>query len=332
MPNKHQSKQRRTKRIASVSDALILKSREAALAAVQIFNNPLITFKSEIFIVNMCIAWTYLLHAYYRKKSMDYVYFSPGKRRKKYHRTKTGAKKHWELEKCLDFTDSPIDKETANNLKFLIYLRHEIEHQMATKIDNYLSAKFQACCLNYNYYIKNFFGDDKGIENHLSFSLQFSSIGENQVDTLEEAIDLPQNIKKFIEGFDGKLSEDEYNSPKYAYRVIFIPKLVNHKGQADKVIEFIKADSPLAKDVNATYTVIKETEKNKFLPKDIVKEINKKGFSKFTMQHHIDLWKSLNAKDANKNFGVEVAGHWYWYESWLKEVEQHCEENRDKYA
>ena len=59
----------------SVSHELVEKSREAALAAVQIFNNPQVTLKSEIFIVLMNIAWTYLLHAYYRKKGIEYRYF-----------------------------------------------------------------------------------------------------------------------------------------------------------------------------------------------------------------------------------------------------------------
>jgi hypothetical protein len=34
------AKQRRVRRIKSVTDELVYKSREAALAAVQIFNNP----------------------------------------------------------------------------------------------------------------------------------------------------------------------------------------------------------------------------------------------------------------------------------------------------
>jgi len=328
MANQYKTK----RRIASISDALILKSREAALSAVQIFNNPLITFKSEIFIVIMCIAWTYLLHAFYRKRKINYLYYEQKGKRKIYDKTNRGSKKHWELEKCLTYANSPIDKDTANNLKFLILLRHEIEHQMTTKIDDYLSARFQACCLNYNHYIKQLFGEEKGIDKYLSFSLQLSSIDDNQVKTLEEAVDLPGKIRKFIEGFDGKLSDDEYNSPKYAYRVIFVPKLVNHKGQADRVIEFIKSDSPLAKDINPTYTVIKEIEKSKFLPKDIIKQMRNKGFIKFTITHHVRLWKSLEAKDPKKNFGVNVAGCWYWYESWIKEVEEHCCENKDKYT
>ena len=50
----------------STKGQLLEKSREAALNAVQTFNNPLTTFKTETFIVLMVIAWMYLLHAYYR--------------------------------------------------------------------------------------------------------------------------------------------------------------------------------------------------------------------------------------------------------------------------
>lgn len=36
----------RIRKVGSISNELVKKSREAALAAVQIFNNPSITFKS----------------------------------------------------------------------------------------------------------------------------------------------------------------------------------------------------------------------------------------------------------------------------------------------
>ena len=167
---------KRSRRVGSVKTELIVKSREAALAAVQIFNSPSITFKSEIFVVLMNIAWTYLLHAYYRDKRIEYRYFDEKGNRRSFHKTASGAHKHWELKRCLDEKKSPIDRDTANNLRFLIGIRHEIEHQMTMRIDNSLSAKFQACCLNYNAYIKKLFGEKCGIDKHLAFSLQFSSI------------------------------------------------------------------------------------------------------------------------------------------------------------
>lgn len=324
--------QQRIRRLKSVKDELVKKSREAALAAVQIFNNPSVTFKSEIYVVLMVIAWTYLLHAYYRDKKIDYRYFKQGNgERKKYDRTSKGAFKHWELERCLNCNQSPIDKDAANNLRFLVGLRHEIEHQMTTKIDDLLSARFQACCLNFNHYIKTLFDEKYGIDKHLSFSLQFASLTEEHLDLLAEHSDMPGHIRQFIDGFDGALSNDEFNSPKFAYRVLFVPKTANNKGQADQVIEFIKPNSELVEKVNVQYAMVKETEKTKYLPGRIIEMMQQEGYPSFTMHSHTQLWKEMDGKIPAKNYGVQVFNTWYWYESWLKVVRDHCKKNAAKY-
>jgi hypothetical protein len=270
---------RRIRRVGSVKSELLKKSREAALAAVQIFNNPNISFKSESYVVLMIIAWTYLLHAYFRDKKIEYRYCRLNGTRREFDKTKHGAYKFWELERCLNDVNSPIDKDTANNLRFLIGLRHEIEHQMTTRIDDILSARFQACGLNYNEYIKKLFGNDNGIEKHLSFSLQFSTISTEQKELLEEHPGLPPHIQGYILNFDEELSDEEFSSPHYAYRILFVPKTANRKGQADRVIEFVKSDSPLAATVNKEYAVIKETEKKKYLPKQVGDLIAQSVFS-----------------------------------------------------
>jgi len=318
--------EKRVRRVGSFKQELVKKSREAALAAVQVFNNPSITFKSEIYVVLMVIAWTYLMHSFYREKKIEYRYFdSSDGGRKKFHTTSRGAHKYWELEKCLRFKDSPLDKDTTNNLIFMINLRHEIEHQMTTKIDNLLSARFQACCLNYNNYIKKMFGNNQGIDKHLSFSLQFASISEEQIDELANHDGLPKSIQTFIEGFDGSLSSDEFNSPKFSYRVLFVPKLASSKGHVDQVIEFIKPDSELAKSINIDYTLIKETERKKFLPGRVVQTMIDEGFRDFSIYHHTELWKINDAKNLAHGYGAEIEGRWYWYEKWIKFVRNNCE-------
>lgn len=327
MPNNQ-----RIRRTASISNELITKSRESALAAVQIFNSPMITFKSEIYIVLMHIAWTYLLHAFYRKHGVEYRYYKQREKRRVYDRTKSGAFKYWELERCLNERKCPLDKDTANNLRFLIEIRHEIEHQMTTRIDSSLSAKFQACCLNYNEYVKTFFGDKFGIDKHLAFSLQFTSISQEQIEALPTPDKMPSCIKSFIDGFENQLTDDEFNSPKFAYRVLFVAKTANHRGQADQVIEFVKSDSPLAADVNRAYTVIKETERQKYLPGEISSIMQREGFSLFNVTRHTELWKSLDAKDQRKRYGVQIAKQWYWYDNWLLVVRNHCKENAVKYG
>jgi len=326
------AKKPRVRRMFSVTTELLTKSREAALAAVQIFNSPLITFKSEIFVVLTNIAWTYLLHAYYRREKIEYRYCKQTGKKRVFDKTKSGAHKHWELERCLNEQQPLLDKDTANNLRFLIGIRHEIEHQMTSRIDSSLSAKFQACCLNYNDYIKKLFGEKFGIDKHLAFSLQFSSISREQAAALPSPKEIPSHIKAFVENFESNLSDVEFNSPRFAYRVLFVAKTANRKGQADQVIEFVKADSPMAKDVNKAYTVIKETERPKHLPSGIVQLMKDKGHSRFTMHDHTTLWKLEGAKNPAKGFGVMVQKTWYWYDSWVMQVEKHCQENAAKYG
>ncbi len=109
-------------------------------------------------------------------------------------------------------------------------------------------------------------------------------------------------------------------------------KTANRKGQADRVIEFVKSDSPLADAVNKEYAVIKETEKKKYLPKQVVDLIQAEGFKNFSVHNHTQLWKEKDAKNPSHYFGTLVAGkHWHWYERLVNEVRKHCETNRESY-
>jgi hypothetical protein len=321
---------KRKRKLWSIRDELLIKSREALLCAVQIFNSPNVVFKSESFIVLATIAWTYLLHSYYRQCDIDYRYFEQKGQRKRYHKTKRGSFKYWDFERCLDDIGCPIDSFTKSNLKFLIGLRHEIEHQMTTRLDDYLSARFQACCLNYNRYIKELFGDENGIDKYLSFSIQFSSITEGHAKQLKEFSELPKHIAAYINNFDDALSDDEFNNPHYSYRVLYVPKTANRKGQADRVIEFIPADSPVAEGLNKEYRIVRDREKPKHLATEIVRKMQASGYAGFGMYQHTQLWKQIDAKNPAKGYGVLVVKQWYWYDSWIRKVERYCQEHKEE--
>ena len=222
---------------------------------------------------------------------------------------------------------------THQKISFLLELRHEIEHQMTSRIDDILSARFQACCLNYNQYIKKLFGENFGIDRHLSCSLQFSTISLEQKNLFEEHRDLPANIQCFIKNFDKDLSKDEFESPLFAYRIFFVQKTANHKGQADRVIEFIKDGSPLAEAVNKEYIIIKDTEKRKYLPKQVVDQMKVEGYKNFSVHFHTKLWKDLDGKNPAYGYGALVAGKvWHWYDTWVDKVRNHCEQQREEYT
>jgi len=212
---------RRARRVHSIANELLTKSREAALSAVQLFNNPLIQFKSEAFIVLMVIGWTYLLHAYCRKRNIEYRYFDQKAKRRVFHKTSSGAHKHWELQRCLNDPSCPIDTDTANNLRFLINLRHEIEHQMTMELDSYLSGRYQACALNFNAYIKKLCGDEWGIDRHLMYALQFTELSHAQASSIKITDHVPARLTAFIAEFDGQMTHEEFNSERFSYRLLF---------------------------------------------------------------------------------------------------------------
>src|SRR5208337_111203 len=264
----------RRRSIGSLRSELVSKSREAALSAIRVFNDPQVQFKSETFIVLMMIAWTYLLHACFRGKGIDYRYFRMGPKRRIFDRTKHGAYKYWELERCLNKDQSPLDSDTANNLRFLVGLRHEIEHQMTHNLDGFLSGRYQACAINYNTYLKKF-GKRLGIDRQLTYSIQFMELSEEQLQGPRPEASIPERLRAYVADFDGALTHDEYNSSRYSFRLPFKRKLVNRPGQADKVVEFIDPNSELAKQIDREYWVKKEVERPKFLAKQSLQRSNR---------------------------------------------------------
>lgn len=317
------------RRFGSVAMELVRKAREAMLTAVQVHNNPQIDFKSELFIVTTVIAWTYLLHAFYRRTGVEYRQFRLAGTRRRFLRTKFGAIRSWSLEECLAYADCPLEDIVKKNLMFLIGIRHEIEHQMTTRIDDQLSAKFQAAALNFNDSIKKLFGTKHALDAEQAFSIQFSGIEEGTAKELLAQPELPQHIRSFVVQFESEMSQEEYDDPRFSYRVAFIRKTTGSKTTADKVVQFVPAGSDAAAEINKVF--LKETEKVKYRPGTIVRQMKAEGYTKFGMQQHTDLWKSKDAKNAKYQFGVQVEGTWFWYDSWLSEVRRHCQETGSRY-
>ncbi len=316
------------KRGPSVAKALLQQSRDAALNAVQTFNNPLTTFKTETFIVLMNIAWTYLLHAYYRKEHVEYRYYSQGPKRRKFTKMDAGGFKYWELARCLNDPSCPLDGNTKNNLLFLIGLRNEIIHHQSTGVDHQFAPRYLACCLNYERYICELFGEQHSLRDAAAFTLQFRDIMVGS-GPAEAPVRLPSNVASFVREFDEGLSEEEFESPHFRLRFLFTPVIAKSEAQADEVITFIPHDSEQGRAISQI--VLKETERPKHLPSDIVKLMNDEGYPEFSMYYHTQLWKKLDARNSGKGYGVWVRKNWYWYDRWVEKVREHCAASGDLY-
>lgn len=309
-------------------DELLIKAREAMIAAVHIFNGAGLTFRTELFIVTGMIAWTYLLHAWFRREGIDHRYVNADGTIQK---TKQGEDCYWELGKCLCHQRCPIPTGAVKNLQFLLELRHEIEHRSTSRIDDAVSAKLQACCINFNDAIKTLFGQQYGLERRLPIALQFVTFSADQRAVLKKASSLPAHVETMMDAFHHGLTAEEQADARFAYRVAFVPKIGNRASNADLAIEFIKADSDEAHEINRV--LLKEVDKRRHTAKEVVKIMKDDGYPRFNLQSHTNLWKSLKAKDPAKGFGRagDYKNTWVWYNSWIDRVHAHCQEQADKY-
>lgn len=311
-------------------DELLLKAREAMIAAVHVFNGVGLTFRGELFIVTAIIAWTYLLHAWFKKQGIDYRHTENQDGKRVVVKTVNGEDKYWELSHCLEHAKCPVEKGMINNLNFLLELRHEIEHRSTNRIDDVIGPKLQACCINFNDTIKEQFGAQYGLERRLPIALQFVTFGPDQRAVLKKASNLPRHIEMMMENFDKQLTPDELVDARFRFQVAFVQRTANRPSSADQAIEFVVAGTEEAAEIDRI--LLKEVDKKKYLPSEIVQAMKKEGFTKFGMHQHTQLWKALDAKNKAKGFGgLAVKGVWGWYESWLTRVREECNAHLDEY-
>lgn len=195
-------------------DELLIKAREGMIAAVQTFNSCGLTFRAELFIVTVIIAWTYLLHAWFRREGINFKYDN--------EKTKGGADRYWDLGKCLRHQRCPLEIGVMTNLKFLIEIRHEIEHRSTSRIDDSLGAKLQSCALNFNNMIKQEFGAQYGLEKRLPLALQFVSFDKEHLTELKKTSGLPTNLESTIDDFERHLTDEQKKDPTYRMSYAFL--------------------------------------------------------------------------------------------------------------
>src|SRR5579884_2154564 len=113
-----------------------------------------------------------------------------------------------------------------------------------------VTTKMVEEALNFNSAIKKLFDPRYSLDTEQAFSIQFSAIAEKSAKELLVQQDLPQNVHSYIVQFENGMSQEEYDDPRFSYRVAFVRKTTNSKSAADKVVQFIPADSETGAEVN----------------------------------------------------------------------------------
>jgi len=188
-----------------------------------------------------------LLHAWFKREVIDYRYTKNEAGQKVVVKTQNGAEKYWELSQCLKHPKCPVERGTIDNLSFLLDLRHEIEHRSTDRIDDTISARLQACCINFNDAIKKEFGAQYALEARLPIALQFVTFSPDQRAILKKARGLPFHVETMMTAFDEKLTAEQRDDPRFAFRVFMIPKTANRAPGSDLAVEIVTPGSEIAK-------------------------------------------------------------------------------------
>lgn len=169
-------------------DCRLIRAREAMMAAVELFNNPNMCFRIEMFCVLANIAWTYLF-----QEKLEQI--KPGS----YKRHNGDSRS---LDEMLRAADCPItNKAVCENIKKIIDIRDKVEHTLFAGGDEKFGSLFQSNCLNFDHYLTEWFGKDLTLSNNLSLALQFVGLQKEQVVDMDLST-WPPEIKAVYESID----------------------------------------------------------------------------------------------------------------------------------
>lgn len=232
---------------------MVETSRDEALLAVRLYNDPAEARSFEGFVVHMHLAWLYLLHAELTRDGTDYRY-----RRRDNPRLLEkvdGEPKRWELAKCLK-KRWPDEKEPVRaNIEFFIGLRNKVEHRYA-KQQQALAAvaggQTQAMLLNYEEELTTQFGSASSLAARLRFPVfigSFTAEGEKVLRRLRAT--LPSSLRTFIADYSANLDPETSDDPRYELRLRVFQELAPKSDPDALSVQYTRYDDMTNEQRNA---------------------------------------------------------------------------------
>ena len=248
-----------------------LKAKESMLAAVEIFNSPLITFKSETTITLICTAWTYILQAYCLKKGIEIRAKEQKGSRRKFARSHEGEILTIPLPELINKSSQIINEPVKENLLFLIGIRNRIQHDVRNQIDSLVAPKIQTNIMSFRDVLATTTDSAITIENELPFALQFTELSCQQTKELLTSKNVSNQIRTFILNFEEGLSREIKQHRNYQARVKL--QVVNcERGEDLKYVKVLGIGKNPPSKGSTTY--LKEVEKEKYTPTEVIKIMN----------------------------------------------------------
>lgn len=262
----------------SITDERLVRSREAMILAVHIFNTPNVLFKTEVFSVLSIIAWTYLFHEYLERRGVIVV---------------NEQGQSLLLSQMIKRDDIPISRGIRNNLESMIDIRNTVEHRLLGTCDDHYYSLYQACCLNFDKTLVEFFGHEVSLSSDLGLAIQFAKLTSGQIKTVQE-YPVPEHISSLDARLDGRLSEEDKADLEYQFRVVYTLDSATRKTAH---FAFVRPESSEGKEIHNVLVKHESADKKyPFKPRQVVCEVSRLSGQKFTGNNHTNAMYKYQAR------------------------------------
>ncbi len=279
------------------------ESKRQAVKAMDEYNSSHGTYAD--FIGQMVRAWLFLLHAEFRKGKIDYHHVDPATGK---YVIIDGEPKAWELGTCLKQRFVDPQDPVRKNIEFFIPLRNKIEHRFQREIQMVTGGRAHALVINYEAELVAHFGQQYSLGDRLRFPIFLQSVPGTDVEEVRRLQKrVPKSMNSYLTEFESTLSPSLLEDVRYDYRVRLIP-ITGPKTDADLAVNFVDmaklTDEEKAMLLDAgrqgnVITKIKQVDvssKDKMLPGGVVARVNDRVLYKFTLDHHVRLWKHFKVR------------------------------------
>ena len=250
----------------------LVRSREAMMLAVQVFNLPALLFKSELFAMLSNVAWTYLLHEFYDRRGVKLE-------------DKNGNTLL--LSHMVKRSDCPLAKDVCKNILAIKVIRDNTEHRVLSSFGRSFYTLFQANCLNFDEAICALFGPEMSLGITLSYALQFSRMATDQLAQIQK-YDLNGEINAINAQIKAAVEADGTEGMQYQFKVAYSFEKVA-KGDANIVFTNNNPHGTKRQEVVVQRVAADEQWPHK--PKAVVKAVQATSGRPFSTHNHTQAWR-----------------------------------------
>ncbi|GIU55665.1 DUF3644 domain-containing protein [Arthrobacter sp. NicSoilC12] len=220
---------------------MLAASREEAVLAVKLYNDPTGDRTLEGFVVHMHLAWLYLLQTEWTKAKKDYRI--PDKARKGWFKKIEGEYQTPSLEWFVQQTWVDSNPVRAN-IEFFIRLRNKIEHRHSGSDESLaavIAGECHALLVNYEESLTTVGGPAQSLATVLKFPVFVGGFTDKGKDSLLKLTKkLPADLRKFLVEYNRTIDDEVTADPRYALRLKVFLESGNRSG--DLSLKFYKAD------------------------------------------------------------------------------------------